>query len=216
MPDCSPTCDSLGFAGIANQKRYRLGLVSAIVGWGIVVGLGLSSLELYETRPGAVGTIPHEWPKASEIPRSTQSPTLVMFLHSQCPCSRASVEELARIVAVTRHRFSVHIYINQPAGWGDDQIRGPLWHSAVAIPGVQVHADREGVEAIRFGAKTSGQVVLFDTAGRLQFQGGITGARGHSGDNIGSSTVLDSLTDDASLHRGQSACAVYGCPLFVD
>jgi len=97
-----------------------------------------------------------------------------------------------------------------PAGWQDTD----LWQTAAAIPGVIVVEDRDGEEAQRFGAATSGQVLLYDGRGRLQFSGGITDARGHSGDNAGRATVLALLTDGGGVVPAETA--VFGCQLVVD
>jgi hypothetical protein len=73
---------------------------------------------------------------------------------------------------------------------------------------VQVRVDPDGAEADRFGSKTSGEVLLYDAYGGLRFQGGITPARGHEGDNLGKSTV-------ASIVRGEPTdvghSPVFGC-----
>ena len=86
-----------------------------------------------------------------------------------------------------------------------------LWHAAAAIPGVNVHEDFAGLEARRFQARTSGQVLLYSVDGQLLFQGGITESRGHSGDNAGRSAIT-------AIVFGQSAAVwqtpVFGCSLF--
>ena len=72
--------------------------------------------------------------------------------------------------------------------------------------------DDEGLEAERFGASTSGQTVVYDSEGELLFTGGITGARGHAGDNLGRESVLE------LLNRGKaerSWTSVFGCRLFA-
>jgi hypothetical protein len=53
--------------------------------------------------------------------------------------------------------------------------------------------------------------MLYDGNGRLLFSGGITGARGHSGDNAGRSTVLSLLSRD-TVDRAETP--VFGCSLF--
>jgi hypothetical protein len=93
-----------------------------------------------------------------------------------------------------------------PASW----IYSDLWDTAAAIPGVEVLADPGGREAALFGAATSGQTLLFDGSGTLRFEGGITGARGHEGDNAGRSSILALLRDDAS---DRPDTPVFGCPL---
>jgi hypothetical protein len=78
------------------------------------------------------------------------------------------------------------------------------------MPGVHVLRDIDGAEARRFQAMTSGQTLLYDAAGRLQFSGGITIAKGHSGDNQGRSSIESLLSDVGSDTR---ATPVYGCPI---
>jgi len=69
---------------------------------------------------------------------------------------------------------------------------------------------QEGAEAARFHATTSGYVLLYDVNGKLRFHGGITGSRGHSGDNAGRSAI------EAILMGGLAETKqtfVFGCPL---
>ena len=89
--------------------------------------------------------------------------------------------------------------------------RGPgLWPSAAAIPGVAAREDLDGAQARLFGAETSGFLVLYDPRGQLLFQGGITGSRGHAGDNAGEDAVALLLTGRAA---GLRQTPVYGCSL---
>ena len=63
------------------------------------------------------------------------------------------------------------------------------------FPGVSVSSDQEGFEAKNFQSTTSGYVLLYDANGRLLFQGGITGSRGHSGENSGRDAIEAILMD---------------------
>ena len=85
-----------------------------------------------------------------------------------------------------------------------------LWRSAQRIPGVTAISDCNGTEATRFQAATSGFVVLYDSQGRLQFRGGITISRGHSGDNAGRSSIVALLTEGSAI---VDRTKVYGCEL---
>jgi len=85
-----------------------------------------------------------------------------------------------------------------------------LWRSATAIPSVTVHEDPDGAQARLFGAETSGDVLLYDMRGQLMFQGGITGSRGHVGDNAGESSIISFL---AGRETGLKKTPVYGCSL---
>jgi hypothetical protein len=137
--------------------------------------------------------------------------TLVMFAHPKCPCTRASMEELARAMAQCEGRLRVHVMLylpdKAPAGWTQTD----LWQSAAAIPGVEPQWDRNGVEAARFGATTSGFVVLYDAAGRLGFSGGITAERGHAGDNDGEQAVIAMANGKAP---GRQTMPTLGCSIF--
>jgi hypothetical protein len=78
---------------------------------------------------------------------------------------------------------------------------------------VTVLDDVDGTEARRFGALTSGQVVVYDADGRLRFSGGITPARGHAGDNAGRSAII-ALLEGASSASVETP--VFGCSLLDD
>ena len=65
-----------------------------------------------------------------------------------------------------------------------------------------------------FGTFTSGQTLLYDSAGRLLFKGGITAYRGHSGDNEGRSLITALLRGDAPAQiKLPVAMPVFGCSL---
>ena len=95
-----------------------------------------------------------------------------------------------------------------PPGLDSSWAKTDLWHSASSIPGVRVFMDHDGAEARRFGVATSGQALLYDAQGRLQFAGGITPGRGHAGDNAGSEAIVSRV----KLHSaGRSDTPVFGC-----
>lgn len=97
-----------------------------------------------------------------------------------------------------------------PQGVGEEWMSNGLWKSAESIEGVRVMHDVEKYEARLFGARTSGHVVLYDAEGRLLFSGGITGARGHVGDNYGLQQVSSHLRKHTvSATEGP----VFGCPI---
>jgi hypothetical protein len=167
----------------------------------------------YKARPGAPAEAPTRWPDASAIPHVSGVPTLVMFAHPECPCTKASLEELAIVMSRVAGKVTATVLFVRPPGagpgWEDTDIR----RRADAISGVTVRVDLGGVESERFGAKTSGQVVLYDGTGALRFAGGITGVRGHVGDNIGQQRLLSWIESSAA---DAPSANVYGCELFGD
>ena len=151
-----------------------------------------------------------KWPAESKLTRSDRQPTLLLFAHPHCPCTRATIGELALLM---RHAAGVSatVVFTEPAGVPEDWMETDLGRSASAIPGVKQVRDDRGFEAKNFGATTSGFAVLYAPDGKLLFRGGITDGRGHAGDNEGRSAIL-------SLIAGRTATAttrVFGCPLFA-
>lgn len=194
------------------MRRLRATLVGGTIAvWLAAVALGSTALLEYQNTPGAVGVTPSHWPLGTALGRSTDRPTLVMLAHPRCPCTRASIGELARLVAARPDRFETRVVFVAPRGSDAGFTETDLWRSAAAIPGVQVLRDDGGLIASRLGSLTSGEVLLFDADGRRLFAGGITVSRGHAGDSVGRSTLL-ALLDDRPLVN-DTTTAVFGCPL---
>jgi hypothetical protein len=161
----------------------------AVVLWVPAVAFGINVLWKYSTTPGHPGMPPPDWPSSAPIPRVNGRVTLVMFAHPRCECTKATLGELAIIMAHAPERVDADVFFYLPGRETSAWARTDLWRSASAISGVRVHEDREAAAAQTFGAFTSGQTLLYDTRGRLLFKGGITAFRGHSGDNAGRSAI---------------------------
>ena len=194
------------------QKKTKTVLATALIGvaWIGAVGFGLRTLLNYESSPGRVGSVPKSWPADSAIQLVDDRYTLVMLAHPRCPCTRASMDELAQVMARTRGRVSAYVLFYTPQNSGTDWKNTDLRRTAAQIPGVTVLSDLDGAEARRFGAETSGHTFLFDSAGRLLFNGGITQSRGHSGENAGENAIV-SLVNDHVSQRLETF--VFGCSL---
>jgi hypothetical protein len=180
--------------------------------WAIFVVCGLSVLWAYDNTPGEPGQSPARWPVGTRLSRSDERPTLLLFAHPQCSCTRASLGELAETLARIKRQPKTYVVFLKPFGFDRDWEKTDLWRAASSLPNVTVLRDDEGVEATRFGAITSGQTVLYDQDGALLFSGGITGARGHAGDNPGRASLV-ALLNDAQSER--SWTSVFGCRLFA-
>jgi len=192
-------------------RRSRVVWVLAAV-WIVAVVAGLSVLWSYENTPGAAAQAPAQWPVESGLQRATDGPTLILFAHPQCTCTRASLGEFQEILARATRRPRTYVVFLKPIGFGVDWEKTDLWRTATSLPGVTVIRDDEGVEATRFGVITSGQTMLFDESGALLFSGGITGARGHAGDNAGRASLVALLNHSKT---DLSLTSVFGCPLFA-
>jgi hypothetical protein len=181
-----------------------------IAAWGVCAGLGLAKMLTYELTPAVGATAPAIWPQSAATTRDASSPTLVLFLHPRCPCSRATLAELERLIAACDEQFALRIVFVRPTGTSEDWNRTELYRAAERIPRALVSDDAEGIEAARFGVKASGQALLYSANGRLLFQGGLTASRGHEGDNAGRTALTELISG------GRSNCtqtAVFGCSL---
>ncbi|MEX2380796.1 MAG: hypothetical protein WD490_00280 [Opitutales bacterium] len=181
--------------------------------WLLAMGAAFFGIARYENTSGETGFTPGHWPVDTAAKLDERQRTLLLFAHPACPCTRASIEQLNRLLAKTGGKVAAQVWFYAPdplpRGWSQSDLR----RAATAIPGVTVHDDFSGEQARRFGAETSGQVVLYDAAGDLIFKGGITASRGHSGDNAGTRTILASLKDKPDAYQ---QTPVFGCSLLGD
>lgn len=193
------------------RSWYVLGVL--LVTWAVAVAVGWNGVRMYEATPGRAGPPPSEWPVNSEIRRQSNCATLLLFAHPKCPCTRATIDELAIIMARCQGMVEAKVLFFKPSGTESAWAQTDLWHTADTIPRVTVLADSAAAEARRFSVTTSGHVLLYSQRGELLFSGGITSSRGHAGDNPGRIAIIDSLTTGTS---DCSIAAVFGCSLVND
>jgi hypothetical protein len=195
-----------------NLKKERKFLLGICIVWALSVAGGAASMLNYKYTPGAPAPIA-DWPAQSSLRPDAEKDTLVMLAHPRCPCTKASVNELSRLMAQGNSpRLKAYVIFIKPKGFPVEWEKTDLWASASAIQGVNVVLDNEGIEAEKFQAATSGQSMLYDKDGKLLFSGGITPARGHEGDNDGRDAII-SLLDHGGSEKSETP--VYGCPLFA-
>jgi hypothetical protein len=198
-------------ASVHTKEKTSPALTFVFILWMALIVLGMMGLWLYSNTPGNDGHPPDRWPASSSLQHARQASTLLMFVHPKCPCSRASLIELAVLLAHSAGRLQAQVIFLQPRGKADSWIHTDLWAAASKLPGTLVISDLSGREAEIFHATVSGDTAVYDAAGKLRFHGGITGARGQVGENAGCATVASYANTGASpLAR----TPVFGCPLF--
>lgn len=198
--------------------RTRRYLAKALAGFALTsTAAGLLALVAFDDAPGDRRGAPSLWPRGSELARPGRRAELLVFVHPFCGCTTATLAELARLAAslpdATRMP-AVTLAVFRPAldpAWTFTSVQT----AASAVPGARLVWDDRGREARRFGARTSGDVLLYSSSGELLFHGGVTGARGHEGDNYGLSQLSQVLTRPASLsvRSGVREAPVFGCAL---
>lgn len=184
--------------------------ISAKLAWALILACGFGGLVSYQMRAGAPAIAPDVWPADVDLPFDSQRYNLVMFAHPKCPCSEASLEELKVVLTRRREEIKSTICFFAPEGVPEDWAQTGLVRAARDIPSLNVVVDRKGTITAKFGALTSGQILMFDGRGHRIFAGGITGSRGHAGDNRGRSLVLALAKNEVC---GAGLTPVYGCAL---
>ncbi|HYF15992.1 MAG TPA: hypothetical protein VD971_13060 [Phycisphaerales bacterium] len=197
---------------IRKLAASRAGVASGVAVWAVALGIGLVAMARYEVTPGAPAAAPVSWPPGTALTRGGDRPVVVMFVHPRCPCTRASIARFGEVMAGADGSVDAYVACYVPSNADKAWEESETWRTAASIPGVRVVRDSDGREARRFGASTSGQVFVFDAAGALLFEGGITAGRGQAGDNAWSAAV-------AALVRGREAgvstAPVFGCALLA-
>lgn len=178
--------------------------------WLIAIFVGMALLAWHESAVGITQPAPQLWPSDSQIQLSDDRYTLVMFAHPRCPCTRASLGELEKIITHCRGAVAPRVVFYKPSGTEKTWDQTDQRITALELPDVTVIRDEDGVEAHRFHVFTSGQTLLYNPAGELLFSGGITYARGHQGDNDGQ-IAIESLLNNGKPENRETP--VFGCPI---
>lgn len=179
--------------------------------WLVAVLAGFAVVINYDLQPGEAAAAPRRRPAGIASPLAADRPTLLLFAHPRCPCTRATLVELNYILTACPGAADIRVYFTTPESPTVEWTNTTLWNEATALPGTIASADPSGALARQFDVKTSGHLLLYSADGKLLFSGGITAARGEEGANLGRSAVV-------ALLKGQSGVEpesqVFGCPLF--
>jgi hypothetical protein len=202
----------------STSARHRNAwLVLAIAAWVVAIGFGWWTVAAYEFRhePAEMAVMFGRWPVGSALTLAADRPTMLFFMHPKCPCTRASLAELERLWFVQQQRDAKRapklvIVVTAPADAAVEWIASDTVVRARALEGALFCIDRDGHEARRFGAATSGMVKWFDRAGTCLYSGGITASRGHEGDNAGREGVESLL---AGVTHPVPGLPAFGCRL---
>ncbi|WP_442484425.1 hypothetical protein [Aeoliella sp. SH292] len=195
--------------------RYRNHLwCAAIVGWCLAATAVWCWATSYEfTTYANSAPVATRWPAGTTLELAAGRPSLLLFLHPRCPCSRATVHELTRVIdhLPDADRPRLTIVATLPPDATPDWRETDTVRNLLKLPHSSVVWDTDGVLANKFGATTSGTVQLYQPDGELLYAGGITPSRGHQGDNAGSDTLTQLLTRETSI--ATASLPAFGCRL---
>lgn len=173
----------------------------------------------YDFKPGRLGPRRTSWPTETDYSYSTAfvrhpgQTAILAFLHPRCVCTRATVKQLLK-TAEAHPTAAVIVPVFVPVGPHD----AAAWEESeyvktiqTELPAAQVLFDPGGIQAWRFGALTSGTVLVYDQAGHEVFRGGITDRRGGERDNPGLRRLALALAGEPLAEAAPPP--VFGCPL---
>src|SRR5947207_9412929 len=95
--------------------------------WLLTAAAGGWALAKYESTPGGTGETPQRWPAGSHIEFHGDRPVLLMFAHPHCPCTRASIDELNRLLAQCDGKVETQVLFIRPHGMPDDWTQTASW-----------------------------------------------------------------------------------------
>ncbi|TWT78181.1 hypothetical protein Pla123a_09710 [Posidoniimonas polymericola] len=194
---------------LPNQESHRRAAGWLAVCWLAAVVGGLGGLMAYASLPGE-SLPPPAAPRRDAFGAGAGKPwRLYVAAHPKCPCTLATIAELARLMRHVEPEVACRVLIYTPEANADGWMETALVRAARRIDGVEVVADPGGEQAELLGVRVSGGVVLYDHAGAPRFHGGVTAARGHEGASVGGAAIR-------SLVAGREAPAhapVFGCEL---
>ncbi len=193
-----------------NRRILVTGVLAfAALIWTATVGAMYQTIRRFETTPGREARALSSWPTKSRLALARDRWTLVMLIHPRCGCSRASLQELERIIELSGTSLQTYVLVYRPTDLRSRWEKTDVVDAATHLQRARIVTDADGREARLFGGFTSGQTFLYDRGGRLRFSGGITSLRGHAGVNGGSMDIVDIVHSKAE----QGAHPVFGCAI---
>lgn len=177
----------------AAKTRWYLPICGIL--WLVGISLGSYFMFLHEFTPGRSLPAPQRLPEALQatIPTEGQKLTLFFAVHPDCPCTRASVEQLDRFLTKFRREArAVALFWTEDGSSSSKSqpTNSRYWERLNRLDTVVTIQDPQGLLAEKLGSLVSGATVAYDSDGKLVFQGGLTATRGHAGPSVG----IDALT----------------------
>jgi hypothetical protein len=210
-PDPVVPPDSIPHSFRSRALRARFPVLIGL--WALLVAAGWAGLHAYQAKPGPSDAAVAMWPDAAPFARAAGRPTLVLVAHPDCPCTLATIDELARLAGPLAGKVDLHVLFYADPAFDAAWRRGAAWSRAGALPGATLHEDPLGRFARVLGTQTSGHILVFAADGQRLFSGGITASRGERGDSAGADAILRRLTTGETTRTTSS---VFGCLLWGD
>src|SRR6185295_15290230 len=108
------------------QSLINAGLLTL---WLLAIAGGLVVLARYDNTPGSAPGAPPVWPVEAAVQPAKDKATLLVFAHPQCPCTRATISELAQVMTRGDGKLVANVLFLSPKGMPDKWIKSDLWTS---------------------------------------------------------------------------------------
>lgn len=174
---------------------------------------GFVTLTDYSSRPAPHTDVLAELPADVHFETSQadkNSPTILLFYHPKCPCTLASARCLARLASRFNGSPNFYAYAYCPAEEPDTWIASSTTDELRTINNVTIFPDRNAEKCKQFGVRISGHILVYNSAGKLVFSGGITPYRGHEG---GSMAAMDFIQHANGKVLEPSCWPTFGCSI---
>ena len=139
---------------------------------------------------------------------------IFVFIHSECPCTEASLDELSRLYTRLNddHSSDLNSYFifSMPEGFHQDIKKSQLWQKASKFKNSELYIDHGAILVKQLNINTSGYLLYFDSS-VLKYCGGITQSRSHRGSNKGLNHLYKLLNQDSYKFY---QFPTFGCALY--
>lgn len=194
--------------------RVAWGIVAAI--WAFAVAGAAWCTTSYEfSTDNQVRMNSAKWPSTPTLVPAKDRPTLLVFVHPRCPCTRSTLHELMRLLGTRRissaQQPNILVVATLPKDAGKDWRETDVMQLASQLPRSRVVWDVDGRESRCFQVRTSGFVILYDADGEQLFAGGVTVSRGHEGASTGGNRLRSLLSQEVSVPL--ESTPAFGCRL---
>lgn len=197
-----------GKSNIRSQTAFVSLLLVVYTIWLALLLIGHTIMFEYELTAGPLSNSKRIFPECTSLQLAHSSQNLILFLHPACPCSSATVDEFCQLMRVGKKDAVGTVVFLMPDDKEGEWSLLPIMSRVRKIPNVSILQDANGALAETFGVITSGHLLIYDGRGILNFSGGITGSRGHTGDNqyfaVAKRTIINKNPDFATT-------PVFGC-----
>lgn len=191
-------------------SRSGLYLYAFAALWIVTLVGAFYGLQAYASIQGGAGAISREGFRFIQLHHRPGTPLLIMAVHPKCPCTRASLAELADLLARARGNCDAVLVELTPTHPSRSLWRTPANLRLLGGRDVPIVSDPEGKIAASLGAVTSGHAIFVNAQGDVNFSGGLTLSRGHRGPTESQDAILSWIRGD---NHAPVKNPVFGCSL---